>query len=57
MTQNGLHGDNFREGIFISEWEIIIEKSLNKLSLIFFMELGVLLVMNHFFHGSALLHL
>lgn len=55
MTKNGLHGDNFREGIFISEWEIIIKKYLNKLFIFFFflIELGVLLVMNNF-HGSAL---
>lgn len=28
MTKNGLHGDNFRQGIFISECDIITEKSL-----------------------------
>lgn len=45
MTKNGLHGDNFREGIFIYEWGIIIEKSLRKAFRLFFSwSLGVLMV-------------
>lgn len=45
MTKNGLHGDNFREGIFISEWGIITEKSLRKAFRLFFSwSLGVSMV-------------
>lgn len=46
MTKNGLHGDNFREGIFISEWEIIIEKSLRKAFHLFFMNFRCFWLMN-----------
>lgn len=47
MTKNVLHGDNFREGIFISKCGIIIEKSLRKAFRLFFSwNLGVLMVIN-----------
>lgn len=44
MTKNELHGDNFREGKFISEWEIIMGKPLSKALHLFWHFLGVLLV-------------
>ncbi len=47
MRKNGLHGDNFREGIFVSEREIIIDKSLRKAFHLFFMNCRCFLVMNH----------